>query len=104
MKRFILPVLALSGCLQAAPPEVSQAAPEQAIAYHAGITVTMSDGSLCIAQRPGTALSWSGNLTGCATPLDYVARLPDGQKPRVVLVRNPTGAAVIEVGGQVFGL
>jgi len=95
---FVACLLVLAGC---AVPQVSAPVVVQSVVlYRQTVTALMSDGALCVGQRPQGAKIWSGVMTGCAYPLAYqVTRLP--RAPREVLIRG-AGQGVI-VDGQGYG-
>lgn len=86
--------LILAGCTQTALPlqQTGTAAPERAFLYQVGLTVLMSDETLCAGHRPGRAANWNGQLSGCPHPLPYAVRNSDPATPRVELQRG--GAAM----------
>ena len=78
----------LTACTQ--PASVSPGAtPERAFLYQDGINVIMSQGSLCIGERPGRALEWTGRLSGCPYLFGYSVRLSQQPtRPRTILSKN----------------
>jgi len=96
MRRFAV-LLALAAC--SAPPVPEAARVERVILYRETVTVLMSDGSLCVSDRPGRATAWAGTLQGCPHALPVtVNALPAA--PREEL--RPGGARVV-VAGQGWG-
>lgn len=104
-------LLALAAC--AAPQSADTPAtptgaaePRQAILYRNTVTVQFSDGTLCVAPRPGGARGWSGQLAGCPHLLPYEVTLPTGpMAPRRVLVQLASGGtAVLTLPQNSFGL
>lgn len=95
--RRLLPVLLVAAC--AVPPPRPEARVERVILYQETVTALMSDGTLCVSDRPGRATVWSGRLEGCPHDLGVEVRgLPAA--PREELA--PGGARVI-VGGSGWG-
>ncbi|MDJ1007798.1 MAG: hypothetical protein QNJ13_08220 [Paracoccaceae bacterium] len=93
-----LAVLALVAAC-AAPPAAPVARVERVILYSEALTVLMSDGSLCVSDRPGRATGWSGTLEGCPHALRVVVNaLPPA--PRRELA---PGGALVRVGGAGWG-
>jgi len=94
--RRLLPLFLAAAC--AAPP-APEAGVERVILYTETVTVLMSDGTLCVSDRPGRATAWSGRLEGCPHALAVEVRTLPGA-PREELA--PGGARVI-VAGQGWG-
>ncbi len=94
MLRRVPLVLVVAGCTQTALPlqQAGTAAPDRALLYQVGLTVLMSDGTLCAGHRPRRDANWNGQLSGCPHPLPYVVRNSDPTTPRVELQRG--GAAM----------
>jgi hypothetical protein len=89
--------LVLAAC--GAPLQESPARVEQVILYRETVTVQMSDGTLCVSDRPGRAPYWTGTLQGCPHALPVrVNALPD--RPRAVLSR---GGGQVVVAGEGWG-
>jgi len=94
--RRLLPLLLAAAC---AAPTAETASVERVILYSETVTVLMSDGTLCVSDRPGRAGAWSGRLEGCPHDLAVEVRaLPDA--PREELA--PGGMRVI-VAGEGWG-
>ena len=99
--------LALAACTQAPQPSGggANALPQRAFLYPVGVTLLMSDGTLCAGHRPGRARDWTGQLTGCPHLLPYSVTDADPAIPRLPLQRADTDSADlprVTVAGLVF--
>ena len=92
----LLPLLLTAAC--AAPP-AQVASVERVILYTETVTVLMSDGTLCVSDRPGRATAWSSQLEGCPHDLGVEVRARS-DAPREELSRG--GMRVI-VAGEGWG-
>ena len=105
MVRPVLFCLLLSACGATATGirPVGPAAPQRALLYPVGLTLLMSDSTLCVGHRPGRARDWTGQLSGCPHLLPYRVQGSDPTVPRLELRRNADGnLPVVDVAGQVF--
>ena len=97
--------LAIAACTPARPPDAPArtAVPQRAILYPVGLTLLMSDKTLCVGHRPGRARDWSGHLAGCPHLLRYEVRDSDPGIVRLELRQGGTGpGAKALVDGRVF--
>ncbi len=103
--RPVLLCLLLSACGATATGTgpAGPAAPQRALLYPVGLTLLMSDRSLCVGHRPGRARDWTGQLSGCPHLLDYRVQ---GSDPAISRLELRPGAAgntpTVSVAGQVF--
>ena len=98
MKRASV-VIALAVAACASPPSAPVARVTDVILYRDTVNMLMSDGSLCVLDRPARATRYQGMTTGCPRALSVsVNTLPVG--PRQVLA--PGGDAVV-VNGAGWG-
>jgi hypothetical protein len=86
-------VLLLCAGWSVATVNTRSATPDQAILYTDSVNIIMSNGSLCVGERPGRAVEWTGHLSGCATQYAYHVRHGAGSPPRQVLRKADTAAA-----------
>ena len=99
------PLLLAAACVGL--PGEPQARVDRVILYRETLTVLMSDGALCVSDRPGRATAWSGRLEGCPHPLAVEVRaLPAG--PREVLAPGRAPGSTLEsarviVAGEGWG-
>lgn len=96
MRRLWL-VFALAGCASAPVAPVAEV--ERVILYRDTVNVLMSDGSLCVVDRPGRAVRWSGVTAGCPHRFDVMVNA-QAVGPRQELRR---GGGLVSVGGQGWG-
>ena len=83
-------LLLCAGC-SSAPISSRSAVPVQAILYTDSVNVIMSGGVLCVGERPGRAVEWTGTLSGCEAQYAYQARHGSGAlPPRRVLQKTTT--------------
>ncbi|RVT85676.1 hypothetical protein DXV76_07955 [Rhodobacteraceae bacterium CCMM004] len=100
--RRVLIVLALAGCVAQPPvPRAPAAAaePRAVTLYRDAVTARFSDGSLCVAVRPGRAADWTARLAGCphlwtvaVRGADRTARRPLAPGGGRVVLTPPGGA------------
>ena len=85
--------LGVSGCASTSGrPQSAQ--PDRAILYRDSVNVIMSEGSLCVGNRPGRAHEWTGRLSGCPYLYVYDVRgASDTAPPRRVLQKQTGDAA-----------
>ena len=105
MRRAILLCLTLAGCASGAIASRTggTATPDRAILYPVGVTLLMSDRTLCVGHRPGRARDWTGQLSGCPHLLPYQVRNSDPTLPRLELSKGASGTGPgVTVGSAVF--
>ena len=105
-RAFALWVL-LSACAQSVAPIADSrgAMPERALLYPVGVTLLMSDGTLCAGHRPGRTRDWTGQLSGCPHLLPYGVTGSDPSIPRLPLRRATTTIDTrpqVSVAGMIF--
>lgn len=90
----VLPMLVGMAACSSPSQNTRTAEPARTILYRDGVNVIMSEGSLCVGERPGRAGAWSGQLAGCPYLYGYSARgASDTAPPRRELPRQPDEAA-----------
>ncbi len=105
LARAALLCLTISACTPVIAPNArnGQATPDRALVYPVGLTLLMSDGTLCVGHRPTRAQDWTGQLSGCPHPLPYQVQGSDPTIPRLELRRGGAGTApLVTVAGQIF--
>ena len=96
MRRVLL-LSTLVACTAAPTPPIAEV--ERVILYRDTVNVLMSDGTLCVVDRPGQDARWSGVTAGCPHTLEVgVNREP--AVPRRELRR---GGTLVIVAGQGWG-
>lgn len=91
-------LVTLSAC--AVPQTTAPVTVRSVVLYRDTVTAQMSDGSLCVGQRPGGAQVWGGVMTGCPHLVNFQVTQP-ANAARAVLVQGQ-GQKVI-VDGQGYG-
>lgn len=101
MQRIAKPALAaliLGAC--AAPQVAEPPRVDTVILYRQTVTAQMSDGSICVGQRPQGARVWSGTMTGCAAAPVFAVTSPP-RAARQILA--PSAKAQVIVNGLGYG-
>lgn len=83
-------LLLCAGC-SGASVSTRSVVPVQAFIYTDSVNVIMSEGSLCVGERLGRTVEWTGTLSGCEAQFAYQARHSAGAlPPRRVLQKSAT--------------